>query len=142
MSDSTDSRPQDTWAGFGFALTAYTMWGFLPIFMKQLAHISPIEVIAHRVIWSVPIALAVLAVTGQLAGFGRVWRDRRMMAMGAVTAALSSVNWGLYIWAIGTGHALQAALGYYIMLSGAGLAAAAGLRHDGNLTGGGGQRRR
>ena len=114
MTDSTTSKPQDSWAGFGFALTAYLMWGFLPVFMKQLAHISPIEVIAHRVIWSVPIAMAVLALTGQLAGFGKVWRDRRMTAMGAVTAALISVNWGLYIWAIGSGHALQAALGYYI----------------------------
>ncbi|MBC7739018.1 MAG: EamA family transporter RarD [Candidatus Saccharibacteria bacterium] len=114
MTDVTLPRQQDTWRGFGFALTAYLMWGFLPIYMKQLAHISPIEVIAHRVIWSVPIALIVLALTGQLAGFWQIWRNPRMLGMGAVTAALISVNWGLYIWAIGTGHALQAALGYYI----------------------------
>ena len=108
------ARQQDSWRGFGFALTAYLMWGFLPIFMKQLAHISPIEVIAHRVIWSVPIALAVLALTGQLSGFAALLRQPRVLAMGAVTAALISVNWGIYIWAIGSGHALQAALGYYI----------------------------
>lgn len=109
-----DTRPQDSWRGFGFAMAAYLMWGFLPIFMKQLAHISPIEVIAHRVIWSVPIALVVLTLTGQLNGFGALLRQPRVLAMGAVTAALISVNWGMYIWAIGTGHALQAALGYYI----------------------------
>ena len=114
MSDMTVPRPPDSWRGFGFALTAYLMWGFLPIFMKQLAHISPIEVIAHRVIWSVPIALLVLALTGQLAGLGTVLRQPRMVAMGAATAVLISVNWGIYIWAIGSGHALQAALGYYI----------------------------
>ena len=108
------ARQQDSWRGFGFAMTAYLMWGFLPIFMKQLAHISPIEVIAHRVIWSVPIALAVLALTGQLSGFAALLRQPRVLAMGAVTAALISVNWGIYIWAIGSGHALQAALGYYI----------------------------
>jgi len=107
-------RSQDSWRGFGFALTAYLLWGFLPIYMKQLAHISPIEVIAHRVVWSVPIALVVLALTGHLAGFWPLLRQPRVLAMGAVTAALISVNWGLYIWAIGSGHALQAALGYYI----------------------------
>ena len=114
MSDVTIHRQQDSWRGFGFALTAYLLWGFLPIFMKQLAHISPVEVIAHRVIWSVPIAVVVLMLTGQMAGFGSVLRQPKMLAMGAVTAALISVNWGLYIWAIGSGHALQAALGYYI----------------------------
>jgi len=114
MSDVTTPRQQDSWRGFGFALTAYLLWGFLPIYMKQLAHISPIEVIAHRVIWSVPIALVVLALTGQLAGFWGSLRDPKVLGMGAVTAALISVNWGLYIWAIGSGHALQAALGYYI----------------------------
>jgi len=107
-------RSQDSWRGFGFALTAYLLWGFLPIYMKQLTHISPIEVIAHRVIWSVPIALVVLALTGHLAGFWPLLRQPRVLAMGAVTAALISVNWALYIWAIGSGHALQAALGYYI----------------------------
>ena len=115
MTDTAAPMTQtDTWRGFGFALTAYLLWGFLPIYMKQLAHISPIEVIAHRVIWSVPIALAVLALTGQLNGFWSLFRQPKVLAMGAVTAALISVNWGLYIWAIGSGHALQAALGYYI----------------------------
>jgi len=114
MTKSSPTSLQDSWRGFGFALTAYLMWGFLPIFMKQLAHMSPVEVIAHRVIWSVPIAGAVLLATGQGRDFAAVLRNPRMLAMGAVTAALISVNWGVYIWAIGSGHALQAALGYYI----------------------------
>lgn len=104
----------DTWRGFGFALAAYLLWGFLPLFMKQLAHIPPSEVIAHRVIWSVPIAGLVLSLTGQLADLAVVFRSPRMVAMGAITATLISLNWGLYVWAIGTGHALEAALGYYI----------------------------
>ena len=100
--------------GFGFALTAYLLWGFLPVFMKQVAHISPVEVIAHRVIWSVPIAGAVLWATGQSGDLMRAVRTPRMLGMAAITAALISINWGLYVWAIGTGHALEAALGYYI----------------------------
>ena len=50
------SATGDTWRGFGFALTAYLLWGFLPFFMKLVAHIPPVEVVAHRIIWSVPIA--------------------------------------------------------------------------------------
>ena len=50
MSD-TPSKYEDSLRGFGFALSAYLLWGFLPIFMKAVAHISPAEVIAHRVIW-------------------------------------------------------------------------------------------
>ena len=104
----------DTLRGFGYALTAYFLWGFLPLFMKQVAHIPPQEVIAHRVIWSVPIAAVVLWLGGQLGDLAAAFRSPRMLAMGAITAVLISANWGLYVWAIGTGHALEAALGYYI----------------------------
>ena len=111
--EQTPKNP-DTLRGFGFALTAYLLWGLLPMFMKQLAHIPPMEVVAHRVIWSVPIAAVVLWMTGQLGDLAAVFRSPRMLGMGVITASLISVNWGLYVWAIGTGHALEAALGYYI----------------------------
>lgn len=107
-------KNEDSLRGFGFALTAYLLWGFLPIFMKAVAHISPAEVIAHRVIWSIPIAGAVLWATGRTADLWRALRTPRMLLMGAATAALISVNWGIYVWSIGAGHALDAALGYYI----------------------------
>ena len=105
---------QDTLAGFGFALTAYLLWGFLPFFMKEVAHIAPIEVIAHRVIWSVPIAAAVLWATGRIGTVAGVFRNPKALGMAVVTASLISVNWGIYVWSIGSGHALDAALGYYI----------------------------
>ena len=108
------STNQDTPRGFAFALTAYGLWGFLPFFMKALAHIPPPEVIAHRVIWSVPIAGAVLLWRGELSGLGSVLKQPRNLLMGMATALLISVNWGIYVWAIGSGHALDTALGYYI----------------------------
>ena len=104
----------DSLSGFLYALTAYLLWGFLPLYMKALAHIPPIEVIAHRVLWSVPIAVAVIAWLGRTADLKAALRSPRMLGMGAATAALISVNWGIYVWAIGSGHALDAALGYYI----------------------------
>lgn len=104
----------DSLSGFLYALAAYLLWGFLPLYMKALAHIPPPEVIAHRVVWSVPIALAVLWWTGRSADLRTALTSPRMLGMGAMTAALISVNWGIYVWAIGSGHALDAALGYYI----------------------------
>ena len=112
------SRPavanEDSLPGFLFALTAYVLWGFLPLYMKALAHIPPVEVIAHRVVWSVPVALAVLVWLGRTGDLKAALKTPRMLGMGAVTAALISVNWGIYVWAIGSGNALDAALGYYI----------------------------
>ena len=105
---------QDTPRGFAFALSAYFLWGFLPFFMKAVGHIPPAEVIAHRVVWSLPIAAAILLARKELRGLGPILRQPRMLAMGAATATLISINWGIYIWAIGAGHALDAALGYYI----------------------------
>ena len=105
---------EDSLRGFAFATTAYVLWGFLPLYMKALAHIPPAEVIAHRVLWSVPIAGAVLLATRRTADLKAALASRRTLAMAALTASLISVNWGIYVWAIGAGYALDAALGYYI----------------------------
>ena len=82
--------------------------------MKAVAHIPPAEVIAHRVVWSLPLAALVLLARGQFGGILTLLKQPKMLLMGTATAALISVNWGIYVWAIGSGHALDAALGYYI----------------------------
>ncbi len=112
--DLPAAQPEDSLRGFGFALTAYLMWGFLPLYMKAMAHIPPAEIIAHRVLWSIPVAGAVLLTLGRMTEVRAALRSPRMLAMGAATATLISVNWGIYVWAINSGHALDAALGYYI----------------------------
>ncbi|MGD1880962.1 MAG: EamA family transporter RarD [Paracoccaceae bacterium] len=104
----------DTPAGLGFAISAYFLWGFLPLYMKMLSHVGPVEVVAHRVIWSVPVAGLLLIVLRRTKDLMEALRTPRMFAMGCVTAALISVNWGIYVWAITSGQALDAALGYYI----------------------------
>ncbi|MEM8690325.1 MAG: EamA family transporter RarD [Pseudomonadota bacterium] len=104
----------DTPAGLCFAISAYFLWGFLPLYMKMLSHVGPVEVVAHRVIWSVPVAGLLLIVLRRTKDLMEALRTPRMFAMGCVTAALISVNWGIYVWAITSGQALDAALGYYI----------------------------
>ncbi|MFN7223672.1 MAG: EamA family transporter RarD [Paracoccaceae bacterium] len=114
MSDTPQPKNEDSLSGFFLALFAYVFWGFLPLYMKALAHMPPVEVIAHRVLWSLPIALAVIVWLGRTADLRQALRTPRTLMMGAATAALISVNWGIYVWAIGAGYALEAALGYYI----------------------------
>jgi chloramphenicol-sensitive protein RarD len=113
--DSLTARPNvDTPQGLAFATAAYVLWGFLPLYMKALSHIPAAEVVAHRVIWSVPIAALVLVVMRRTEDLKAALRSPRTLLMGAVTATLISVNWGIYVWAIASGRALEAALGYYI----------------------------
>ncbi|MBB2700608.1 EamA family transporter RarD [Rhizobium phaseoli] len=108
------AKNEDSPRGFAFALTAYLLWGFLPFYMKAVAHIPPAEVIAHRIVWSLPLAGIVLIVLGRTADISAALRSPRMLAMGALAASLITVNWGTYVWAIGAGHSLDAALGYFI----------------------------
>ncbi|MFN3320245.1 MAG: EamA family transporter RarD [Allorhizobium sp.] len=111
---SAPAENRDSLNGFLFALSAYLLWGFLPLYMKALAHISPAEVIAHRILWSIPVAGLLLIILKRTDELKKAMRNPRMLGMAAVTATLISVNWGIYVWAIGTGHALDTALGYFI----------------------------
>ncbi|UYV37468.1 EamA family transporter RarD [Rhodobacteraceae bacterium D3-12] len=110
----TPADNRDTPQGLAFALGAYGIWGFLPLYLKLLGHMPPAEVVAHRIVWSVPIASALLILLGRTADIRAALRSPKSLAMGCVTAALITVNWGIYVWAISTGHTLDAALGYYI----------------------------
>lgn len=104
----------DSPRGFVFALIAYGLWGFLPFFMKAVAHIPSSEVVAHRIIWSVPLAGLVLIWLGRTSEVKAALRSPRMLKMATLTAVLITLNWGIYVWAIGAGRALETALGYYI----------------------------
>ncbi|WP_090219835.1 EamA family transporter RarD [Litoreibacter janthinus] len=107
-------KSEDSPAGLAFAISSYFLWGFLPLYMKMLSHVPAAEVVVHRVIWSIPIAGLVLILLGRTQDIKEALTTPKMLAMGCVTAALISVNWGIYVWAINSGHALDAALGYYI----------------------------
>lgn len=108
------SHNTDSPRGLAFALAAYFMWGFLPLYMKAVAHIPAPEVVAHRILWSVPIAGAVLMALGRTQDLIQALRSPRTLAMASLTAALITINWGTYVWAVAQGRALDAALGYYI----------------------------
>jgi len=112
---ATPENPRaDAQRGFLYALSAYLLWGFLPFYMKAVAHIPTAEVIAHRVVWSIPVAGLLLLWLGRTSDIKGALRSPRTLALGCLTATILSVNWGVYVWAIGAGRALETALGYYI----------------------------
>ena len=112
---SSSSSEQIASRGLVFAVGAYGIWGLcLPLYMKALSHVSPLEIVGHRVIWAIPCGLLLLWWQGALPALGRHLRDPRTVALASLTAALISLNWGVYVYAITSGQALAAALGYYI----------------------------
>lgn len=109
------AAPQgDTLKGFFFALAAYLFWGVLPLYLKLVSHLPTVEVLAHRALWSVPIALLLLVFLGRTADIRRALRSPRTMLQAAIAAAFVSLNWGIYVWAISVDRTLETALGYYI----------------------------
>jgi chloramphenicol-sensitive protein RarD len=112
-SGETSANPEAR--GLVFAGTAYLIWGCLfPLLMKLVAHIPAAEVIAYRVIWSVPIAAVVVIWLGRTADIRAALRSPRTLLMATVTAAAVTINWGVYVWAISVNRTVEAALGYYI----------------------------
>ena len=105
---------EDTPKGLVLAITAYVLWGFLPLYMKAMAHVGPIEIVSHRIIWSVPVAGLLLVALGRTQDLKAALVNPKMLVMACLTAALISVNWAIYVWAIANDRALDAALGYYI----------------------------
>lgn len=101
-------------AGFAYALGAFLLWGLLPFYMKAVDHMPAWEVVAHRVIWSVPVAGLLLIAMRRTDDLRAALRDPKTLAQAALTAGLISINWGVYVWAIAAERTVEAALGYYI----------------------------
>jgi chloramphenicol-sensitive protein RarD len=105
---------RDTKEGFLYAGAAYFIWGFLPLYMKLMSHIPAVEIVPHRILWSVPVCAVIVWWSGLWGKFRDALRNPRTLLLAALTAALVSFNWFVYVWAITSGQTLQAALGYYI----------------------------
>lgn len=99
--------------GIAYGLAAYGLWGAVPLFWPLIDRAGSIEILAHRVVWSFLISVVLVAVTVRHGFWTRMARRRTLLLLGAA-AAVVSVNWGTYIWAVNHGHVVQTALGYYI----------------------------
>jgi chloramphenicol-sensitive protein RarD len=96
------------------AAIAYTLWGLFPLYIKQIAHIPPLEIVLHRSAWSLVVVFGLLALLRRFAWLPPVLRQPRTLALFATSALLLGGNWLLYVWAVNSGHVLDASLGYFI----------------------------
>ena len=100
--------------GFFYALAAFSAWGVFPIYFKALSAVAAPEILAHRVVWSAVFLAALVTVQRRWREFGRAFQSLRGVAVYALSTALITINWLLYIWAVVTGHILDASLGYFM----------------------------
>ncbi|MBK3584119.1 EamA family transporter RarD, partial [Streptomyces sp. MBT57] len=101
-------------AGLLYGVGAYGMWGIVPLFWPLLKPSGAIEILAHRMVWSLAVVGVALLVVRRWAWIGELARDPRKLGLIAVAAATITVNWGLYIWAVNNGQVVEASLGYFI----------------------------
>jgi len=102
-------------SGIAYATLAYVSWGLFPLFFRQLAAVSALEVIAHRTLWCLVFLLGVLLVRRQLSWVAALQRQPHVLGVFVASALLLGVNWLTYIWAINNGHVLDSSLGYFML---------------------------
>lgn len=100
--------------GVACSVGAYALWGVFPIYFKAVAALPALEVLAHRVVWTVVLVGVLIAVRRGWQRVARVFAAPRLLLALAGSAAVISANWGVFIWAVGQGRILECSLGYYI----------------------------
>ncbi|WP_156472296.1 EamA family transporter RarD [Sphingorhabdus sp. M41] len=96
------------------ALTACVFWGLMPVYFKLLQSVDALEIVAHRIIWSVPLLLVILYFRKNIASLGPAFTDRKLRWAMLASASLIAANWLIYVWAVHEDHILAASLGYFI----------------------------
>jgi chloramphenicol-sensitive protein RarD len=107
--DGRDARAR----GFAAAVAAYSAWGLFPAYFKALRGVPALEVLAHRVVWSMAFLALLVSARGRWGDFAGAFRGRRLLPYVASTALIST-NWLVFIWAVDAGRVLESSLGYFI----------------------------
>ena len=100
--------------GLLFGVSAYIIWGLLPLYWKLVEEAGAYEILAHRGIWSLLICLSLLALRKQLKSAYKMVRSSRTLSLLFLASGLLTINWGVYIWSVTVNLVVEAALGYYI----------------------------
>jgi chloramphenicol-sensitive protein RarD len=100
--------------GFLLGVAAYSLWGLFPLYWPLLEPAGAVEILAHRMLWSLVTMGLLVLVLARTASFRRVIVVRRVALLLALAASLITVNWAVYIWGVNNGHVVETALGYFI----------------------------
>lgn len=109
-----EQHQEEAKKGIVLAISAYAMWGIAPIYFKLLGHVSPLEILSHRIIWSFFLLAGLLHVGRQWKAVVTVFQSKSKLFYLLLTSLLIGGNWLIFIWAINSNHMLDASLGYYI----------------------------
>ena len=101
-------------AGLAAAVTAFTIWGAMPLYLKPLGALPALEIMSHRIVWCCVLVFGWLALRGQLGAVRAALGDPRVRTRLMASATLISINWIIYVWAVGNGHVIDSSLGYFI----------------------------
>ncbi|HEX7946074.1 MAG TPA: EamA family transporter RarD, partial [Phenylobacterium sp.] len=114
---SSPSAPGESRLALGAGLGCYLIWGFVPLVFQAIGRlgVGPWEILAQRIVWSVPAAALFVLLAKQGGQVLRVIRQPRVLAWLALAAALIAVNWSVFIWAVNSGRVLETSLGYYVL---------------------------
>ncbi|MGB0903096.1 EamA family transporter RarD [Halocynthiibacter sp.] len=104
----------ETFKGVAAMVLACVIWGLSPLFYKALAHVPPLEVLSHRTLWSFVLFIGLMLIQKRMGEFLRLFTSARVVVLILIAALLISTNWGLFIWSIQVGRAVESSLGYYI----------------------------
>lgn len=114
MRDAPTPATSPLKGGLTLGLSAYLLWGLLPIFFKQFGGINPFEVIAQRILWSLVVMVPVVLLSGSGVEFARILRSPRLIGVLAASSVAIAINWSTYVVAVMHGHVLAASLGYFL----------------------------
>src|SRR3954453_2753368 len=95
-------------------MAAWVMWGFFPLYWPLLEPAVPIEILAHRIVWSLIVMVGVVLAMGKGPTLRRTFANRRVRRLLAIAAVLITINWGTYIWGVNNHHVVETSLGYFI----------------------------
>lgn len=110
----TSSPSHGTRSGLAAAVGAFVIWGLFPLYLKPMAEVPALQIMAHRVVWCCLLVFAWLALRGELGAVRAALADPASRLRLAASATLISINWLIYVWAVNTGHTVEASLGYFI----------------------------
>jgi chloramphenicol-sensitive protein RarD len=100
--------------GIAYASAAYLLWGVFPIYFKALQAVAPLEILGHRIVWSLAVCAALLLALRRGQWLADLRRQPRVLLWFVASSMLVAVNWFVYIWAVNAGRVVDASLGYFI----------------------------
>lgn len=97
------------------AVGGFLIWGLVPIYWKQLQSVAALELITHRIVWSLAFLLGVVAWQGTFGEIRAAFKNPRLLGLNLLSSVLLATNWTVYVWAVNSGHVIETSLGYFLV---------------------------